>query len=92
MSMKLSLLRRLWERLEDERREQFEYRLRNAGLFDVVTTGINSDPGHRSEIWGNAMREDFEERASIMEFDGGLDRITAELEVRKIVTLNGSLR
>ena len=43
-------------------------------------------PGAR-ECWTESLRESFEERAGVIEFDGGLERVEAELRAEARVRL-----
>jgi len=43
------------------------------------------------ECWTDGLRESFEERAGVIEFDGGLERVEAELRAEACVRRGGLL-
>lgn len=94
MGIKVKILRRLRDRLEGERRKHLEARLRDAGVLDQVVSSDQDTISGRLSLsgWPSSALEDFEERAGIMEHDGGLPRGQAEAKAFEIVRRNGDLR
>jgi len=88
MDLKAGIINRLWQRLSADDQEIFKTRLGDADqLLSLQEPTYEASPGeedHQSDgqnsilSWPPDLREAFEERAAILEFDGGLSRTQAE--------------
>ena len=64
-----------WTRCVQQDRIAWLHSLRETALTALSTAALTD-----VATWPMELREDFEERAAVMEFDGGLPRMDAEVE------------